>query len=386
MAIQHSFTATIKAKIGNEFPEDIEAIFQASSLLQYINLKTKSAQKGSRARGSFANLYAIYVLVEDYLTGKFHQEGGYKDYAGAQFTVLFKRQRELPFGRKLQNHALNDRLNGEFHKYFPQEQILPIIRNVATNRYWFNEKLLNVKVNKKTVSIAKIVTSIIDAYVAAKQDSFTKFIESFEGIRSLEDGVSVGTATELIKNMVAPNVDARIFEIVSYSILKYFYHHQVVFFGFDIKKLKNENLTLYKTGRTNANDGGIDFVMRPLGRFFQVTETTDVRKYFLDIDKIQRFPITFVVKSDENVTDLAANIKEKAQEQYPVTSVVQRYMECIEEIINVPILLERFEGAISKGYLNAIVDEIIRQSKVEFNYVDADAELDGEDAEGTSPG
>ena len=50
---------------------------------------------------------------------------------------------------------------------------------------------------------------------------------------------------------------------------------------------------LYKTGRTNANDGGIDFVMRPLGRFFQVTETVDVNKYFLDIDKIQRFPLTF---------------------------------------------------------------------------------------------
>ncbi|MCS1410631.1 MAG: hypothetical protein M2R45_03826 [Verrucomicrobia subdivision 3 bacterium] len=39
--------------------------------------------------------------------------------------------------------------------------------------------------------------------------------------------------------------------------------------------------------------------MRPLGRFFQVTETTDVKKYFLDIDKVQRYPITFVVKSSE---------------------------------------------------------------------------------------
>ncbi len=29
-----------------------------------------------------------------------------------------------------------------------------------------------------------------------------------------------------------------------------------------------KKLQLYKTGRTNANDGGIDFVMRPIGRFF----------------------------------------------------------------------------------------------------------------------
>ena len=35
-----------------------------------------------------------------------------------------------------------------------------------------------------------------------------------------------------------------------------------------------------------------DLVMKPLGRFFQVTETIDVGKYFLDIDKVQRFPIT----------------------------------------------------------------------------------------------
>ena len=39
-------------------------------------------------------------------------------------------------------------------------------------------------------------------------------------------------------------------------------------------------IKLYKTGKTNANDGGIDFVMKPLGRFFQVTETLDFKKYF----------------------------------------------------------------------------------------------------------
>jgi hypothetical protein len=61
------------------------------------------------------------------------------------------------------------------------------------------------------------------------------------------------------------------------------------------------NLKLYKTGRTNANDGGIDFVMKPLGRFFQVTETLDFKKYFLDIDKIQKYPVTFVIKSVEGV-------------------------------------------------------------------------------------
>ena len=102
---------------------------------------------------------------------------------------------------------------------------------------------------------------------------------------------------EFIKQMVAPNVDARIFEIVSYSILKYYYNDRVIYWGYALDSLQQENLKLFKTGRTNANDGGIDFVMKPLGRFFQVTETVDVNKYFLDIDKIERYPITFVVKS-----------------------------------------------------------------------------------------
>jgi hypothetical protein len=373
--MEHKFTPTIYEKLKTAFGGDTKAIYQASPLLQYINIKTKSAEKGSKARGSFANLYAIYVLVEDYIKGKFSDKRPYKAYEGAQFSNLFKRQRELPFGQKLQNHALNARLNDEFHKYFPQVESRPIIRNVDTNKYWFNENLLAVMANKRKFNIAEAVIAIIDSYVAAKQDAFDKFIDTFEKLRDLEAGTTNrDKAIAEITGMLAPNVDARIFEIVSYSILKYYYHHQVVFFGFDLKKLQRENLTLHKTGRTNANDGGIDFVMRPLGRFFQVTETTDVRKYFLDIDKIQRFPITFVVKSEDSVDALKANIKEKASEQYPVTVVVDRYMGCIEELINVPILIERFKEAIGKDYLNAIIDEIIRQSKVEFNYEEIEEE------------
>lgn len=376
--MEHKFTPTIFEKLKAAFGEDSEAVYTASPLLQYINIKTKSAERGSKARGSFANLYAIYVLVEDHIKGRFDAKRPYKDYEGAQFSNLFQRQRELPFGQKLQNHALNARLNDEFHKYFPSVEVRPIIRNVDTNRYWFNENLLLVTANKKAFNIGPAVISIIDSYVEAKQDAFDTFIETFEKLRELEaKTTNREKAIAEITGMLAPNVDARIFEIVSYSILKYFYHHQVVFFGFDLKKLQKENLTLFKTGRTNANDGGIDFVMRPLGRFFQVTETTDVRKYFLDIDKIQRFPITFVVKSEDSVDTLKANIKAKASEQYPVTAVVDRYMACIEELINVPTLIERFKEAIGKDYLNAIIDEIIRQSKVEFNYEEVEEEAAG---------
>jgi len=99
------------------------------------------------------------------------------------------------------------------------------------------------------------------------------------------------------------------------------------------KQLAEEALILYKTGRTNANDGGIDFVMKPLGRFFQVTETIDVNKYFLDIDKVQRFPVTFVVKSDETIEKIRATIRNQALTKYKIESVVDSYMTAVEKLL-----------------------------------------------------
>ncbi|MGH2642748.1 MAG: hypothetical protein ACRDE2_02275 [Chitinophagaceae bacterium] len=119
--------------------------------------------------------------------------------------------------------------------------------------------------------------------------------------------------------------------------------------------------------------------MRPLGRFFQVTETVDFKKYFLDIDKIQKFPITFVIKSDEPVGELLTKIKDNASKIYLVTAIVDKYMNCIEEVINIPILNQRFSDSIRLGYLKNILDEIITQSKVEFNYADTDEIDDSEE-------
>ena len=183
---------------------------------------------------------------------------------------------------------------------------------------------------------------------------------------------------EFISGLLAPNVDARLFEIVSYAILKFYYYEQNIFWGFELDNLIKENLKLYKTGRTNANDGGIDFVMKPIGRFFQVTETLDFKKYFLDIDKIQKFPITFVIKSDDAIEDLLSRIKLNANKIYLVTAIVDKYMECIEEVINIPILNQRFSETIESGFLNNVLTEIITQSKVEFNYSDTD-ELEDEE-------
>ncbi len=368
MNMEHEFTTQIRQILATEFGDAANTIFEVSPLLQYLNIKTRSATLGSKARGSFANLYAVYVLVEDYLGNNFDERKDYADYEGAKFTDLFRRQRELPFGSKLQNHALNSRMNEEFRKYFPQvEYNIPILRNLANNRYWINENLLKVTVGQKNFNIANSVILIIDKYIEAKRDAFKRFIETSEHLKKVE-AENDAQVEDFIMGLLAPNVDARIFEIVSYAILKYFYHDQTVYFGFDLENIQEENLKLYKTGRTNANDGGIDFVMRPLGRFFQVTETLDVRKYLLDIDKIEKYPISFVIKSDEDIEYLRKKLEEGAEKRYPVKAIMEKYMNCIEEIINLPVLHERFKEATSQGYLRNILDEIITQSKVEFNY------------------
>lgn len=367
--MEHSFTETIKLVLQKHFGKCADEIFEKNLLIQYINLKTRSANKGSKARSSFANLYAIYVVIEDYIAKKFDKQGDYTKYEGALFNKLFARQRELPFGRSLQNHALNNRMNAEFQKFFPSSVIIPIIRNLETKRYWINENLLQVQIGDERINIANSIIEIVDKYAKTKQDSFQKFIDSCDKLQEIGNETPE-EVEKFIITLLAPNVDARLFEIVSYSILKYYYSDQTVFWGFEINKLNEENLTLYKTGRTNANDGGIDFVMKPLGRFFQVTETLDLKKFFLDIDKTQRYPMTFVVKSIEDINTLKEKIESSAQKTYPIKSIAQKYMDNIEEIIHIPVLILRLKEAIKLGYLTQILNEIVLQSKVEFYYED----------------
>lgn len=369
--MENIFTANIKSVLEKHFGKSADDIFDKSQLIQYINEKTRSANKGSKSRSSFANLYAIYVIIEDYIVNGFDQKGDYSKYEGAAFVKLFKRQRELPFGSKLQNHALNNRMNSEFQKYFPSSEFIPILRNHETNRYWINENLLKIKVGKANFNIAKAIIEIIDEYSKTKQDAFQRFVKSCEELQEIGK-TTPKKIEEFVIGLLAPNVDARLFEIVSYSILKYFYHDQQIFWGYELEKLNKENLKLYKTGRTNANDGGIDFVMKPLGRFFQVTETLDFKKYFLDIDKIQKYPITFVIKSTEPTEDLLKKIRDNANKTYSIKAIVDTYMDCIEEVINIPTLNDRFNDAVKQGYLNKILDEVVIQSKVEFNYEDTD--------------
>lgn len=93
---------------------------------------------------------------------------------------------------------------------------------------------------------------------------------------------------------------------------------------------------LYKTGRTNTNDGSIDFVMRPVGRFFQVTEVNNYDKYLLDIDNVIYFPISFGIKTKLNKEKVLADIEQYiAHLSNGMVVLEERYHKAIEEIITI---------------------------------------------------
>lgn len=372
------FSNRLMAVLTNSYGDLASEIFHASPLLQYIGKKTKSANKGSKARGSFGNLYAIYVILEDYIKKGFCEHPDlYKTYEGAIFSDIFKRQRQLPFGEKLQNHSLNNRANDEFRKFYPRLGQVPIKRDLETKRYWINDALILLKIRDNYINLAKPVITIIDEYVKVKQDSFTEFYQQCINLRG-NNKDNEEKIKQFVLNLLAPNIDARIFEIASFAILKWFYVGQTTYFGFSPINLSKEPLHLYKTGRTNANDGGIDFVMRPIGRFFQVTETLDFKKYFLDIEKLERYPITFVIKTNLSDKEIISKLKSDAKGSFEDEELIERYISCIEEIINIPKLQECLDDVCANGYTTTMLEEIIGHCKLEFNFYGNDEDSDEE--------
>jgi hypothetical protein len=346
---KHTFTETIFHLIQAELSVDAGDFIKHAPLLEYINIKTRSANRGSKSRGSFANLYAVYVLIEDYIRVVYHEHLDYTKYEGAVFTKLFARQRELPFGSKLQNHALNHRLNQEYHKFFPTTNDQLILRDVPTSRYWINTNFIKIKYKDKYYDISKLVIKIIDKYIQTKRSAFESFIKTCEELQDIK-GQDTERVFHFITSLLDISSDARLFEIVSFAILKYFYYDKVIYWGYSPDELQEENLKLFKTGRTNANDGGIDFVMRPLGYFFQVTETLDIKKYFLDIDKLEHYPIRFVIKTTKTREEIYEHLRCNAIEQYGIEKVVNRYMDSIEDVINIPQLILHFNEAVGNGF------------------------------------
>ena len=248
----------------------------------------KAVHGNSKSRRSLANIYAIYSILFFYEKDFYENQEKYKQFDGYEYTKLFYFYRGLYGGSKLQNHALNSRVNGEFKNKFPHSDKDLIIIN--DGRYLLHIDYLYVCGSDISKTVCKIIEKYINLLIA-KDNALIGILENMSALTDYSK-----KKAEIIA-LLDEDAEARIFEIISYAILKNHYRNTKVYFGYTLNSLKEEHLKLYKTGRTNANDGGIDFVMRPLGRFFQVTEVNSYAKYLLDIDKVLHFPVTFVIKT-----------------------------------------------------------------------------------------
>lgn len=343
----------LKSEYGNEY----QSFFDNSALIKYLDSKMGAIYGNSKSRRSLANIYAIYSILHFYVEDYYENKEKYKKFTGYQYTKLFAFCRTLYGGSKLQNHAFNSRVNGEFKNKFAEQDLI-IIDN---GKYALHIGFLYV--NNKDIS--KIAIKIIEKYIELLQQKDNSILVDLEELKKLQ---KIEEKEEKIVSMLSENAEARIFEIISFAILKNHYKGIKIYWGYELEKLKEEYLTLYKTGRTNANDGGIDFVMKPLGRFFQVTEVVEnYDKYLLDIDKVMHFPITFVVKTKKSQKDLYSELEEYIENYSCGMEILKnRYKNAIEEIITINEL-KKWVKDLSGDTINEVIDDIELYYKLEMN-------------------
>lgn len=358
MKITESFVSDI---LEEEFPIEFQTIYDNSYLLQYLDKKMKAVHGNSKTRRSLANIYAIYSILHFYQIDFYQNKEAYRAFGGYDYMRLFVYYRGLYGGSKLQNHALNSRVNGEFRNKFGD--IVNDLIIINNGKYLIHIDYIYVEDH----DISKVCCKIIEKYV----DLLIKKDHALINILSeMQEMTDYDEKKAKINELLTEDAEARIFEIISYAILRNHYKNTTVYFGHSKEKIEEVRLELYKTGRTNANDGGIDFVMRPIGRFFQVTEVNNYDKYLLDIDKVMHFPITFVIKTKktrENIlNDLEKYISKRSSGMYVLE---ERYRMAIEDIITINEL-QQWTNELDGEDIDNIIRDIDVYYKLEMNMDD----------------
>lgn len=342
--------------------KEVINFFRSSPLLRYLNLKTDAIYGNSKSRRSLGNIYAIYSILNFYCKEFFNKPKKYKNFEGYKYSDLFSFFRNLYGGSKLQNHALNSRVNAEFKNKIVQEDDNDLIF-INNGKYGLHIEYLYVA-NK---DISKIAKKIIEKYISLLKEKDNKLLND---IKELKQTKIVKEQIRKISELLEETAEARIFEIISFAILKHHYKEIKIYIGYSPEKLKEEYLTLYKTGRTNANDGGIDFVMRPIGRFFQVTEANNYDKYLLDSDKVLNFPLTFIIKTEQTKQKMKAEIDTYIENKSKGMKVIkERYKNAFEEIITINEL-KTWLKKLNRRSINELLDDINLYYKLEFNLSD----------------
>lgn len=354
----------VKEILRTEHPDNFQQIYDSSLLLQYLDKKMKAVHGNSKTRRSLANIYAIYSILHFYQADFYNQPNKYRNFGGYDYMKLFNYYRSLYGGSRLQNHALNSRVNGEFKNKFPTiTNDLIIIDN---GKYLLHIDYLYVGQTDISKTAIKVIEKYIDLLIA-KDHALIQILQEMQKLTDYAEKKSQIVA------LLNEDAEARIFEIISYAILRNHYKNIKVYFGYTPDTIHEEELQLFKTGRTNANDGGIDFVMRPVGRFFQVTEVSSYDKYLLDIDKVMHFPISFVIKTNSSKQAVLRGLESYIEERANGMRVLrERYEKAIEEVITINEL-----KAWTSELSDSDIDDIIRDIDIYYRlemHMDTDDE------------
>ncbi len=350
----------IKKILEDTYGDSWKKYYHDSLLIQYLNLKSGAIHGNSKTRRSLANWYAIYSILMFYKDAGFiNNREKYSKFGGFPYSKLFEFQRQQYGGSKLQNHGFNSRTNDEFANKISNDVARPLIVK-DKGSYLIHPDFLYVDGE----DITEVILKIIEEYKSILLAKDHSFIQILEDLKTEKNEVG---KKDKIKLLLNDDSEARIFEIISYAILETHYKNQSIFIGKTRSEITEKYLKLFKTGRTNANDGGIDFVMRPIGRFFQVTEVDSYDKYFLDMDKVDHFPLTFVVKTHASASTIRSELLAYGTKKSGGLKLLEKaYHSAVEEVITINELT-RWLDELQSIDLDFLIDEIDRYFRVEMN-------------------
>lgn len=149
----------VKEILVAEYQDNYQSIYDHSLLIQYLDKKMKAVHGNSKTRRSLANIYAIYSILHFYAESYYNKPDEYRKFLGFDYMLLFNFYRTLYGGSKLQNHALNSRVNGEFKNKFTDIKNDLIIIN--SGKYLIHIDYLYIE----GIDISKVSCKIIEKYV-----------------------------------------------------------------------------------------------------------------------------------------------------------------------------------------------------------------------------
>lgn len=181
MKISEEFVAEI---LKADFPNDYNKVYESNYMLQYLDKKMKAVHGNSKTRRSLANIYAVYSILYFYKSDFYNKPSEYKSFEGYDYMRLFNFYRGLYGGSKLQNHALNSRVNGESRNKFSNANTDLIIIN--NGKYLINIEYLYSQKHDVSKTACKIIERYIELLMT-KDHALLSILEEMGGLTSYDE-------------------------------------------------------------------------------------------------------------------------------------------------------------------------------------------------------